>query len=156
MLQSLHHLAASPLDSLQNVQLSLVLGAQNRTQHSRFDLTHAAQSGRSISLNSLPILCQMQPNKPLCSLAARTYFNSNLVSTRTLGPVLELDSPSISRCQVQDSTLLLDELLKVPVSPLLQTAEDPQDNCTAFGLSAVRPSFVSSVNRPRVSSAISP
>lgn len=69
-------------------------------------------------------------------------------------PVPQLDSPSMSGCQVQDSTLLLVELVKVHVSTLLQTAEGPQDSYAAFGLSALPPCFVSSVNRLTVPSAI--
>ena len=46
------------------------------------------------------------------------------MSTRTLGPVLELDSPSISWCQVQDSTLL--------VGPLLQPVQVPVDDFPSF------------------------
>jgi len=51
MLQTLHYLGGSMLYFLQYVQISLLLGSQNWTQHSGFSLTTAEQRSRISSLD---------------------------------------------------------------------------------------------------------
>lgn len=121
------HICVPPLDLLQFV---IVLKAPNRTCLSRDDLK-SAEIEKNITFSDL-LLIQSSRLLAFCATRAYCWLIFHLLSTMT---------PKFSSAKLQDFAFALADPHEVSLSPFLQPAEIPVNNCHTTTVSITTPNL---------------